>query len=126
MSLQAPLGRVLGLGAAGSGTHHWWQQRITAAALVLLGGWFAICLLGLNLADRAAIVDWAGQPLNAGLLAMLVATAAWHSKLGVQVIVEDYVHGVLRVPLQVALQFLHVIVGVIGVIAVLQLAIGGR
>lgn len=126
MSLRSPLGRALGLGAAGEGTGHWWQQRVTSVALALLGSWFAICLLSLELGDRAAVVDWLARPLNAGLLVLLVLTAAWHSQLGVRVIVEDYVHGALRVPLLVALQFLHAVAAAVGVVAVLQIAIGGR
>ena len=126
MSLRSPLGRVLGLGAAGHGTGHWWQQRVTAAALALLGVWFVICLLGLDLADRDAIIDWVGRPLNAALLALLVFSAAWHSQLGVRVIIEDYVHSGLRIPLLVALQFLHVLAGAVGLLAVLQIVSGGR
>lgn len=126
MSLRSPLGRALGLGAAGDGAQHWWQQRVTAVALALLGGWFAISLLGLDLGERAALVAWVARPLNAALLAVLVLTAAWHSQLGTRVIVEDYIHGALKVPVLVALQFLHAIAAAVGVIAVLQIAIGGR
>lgn len=125
MNLRSPLGRALGLGAAGNGTHHWWQQRVTAVALALLGAWFATCMLGLDLGDRAALVAWIARPLNAALLALLVLTAAWHSQLGARVIVEDYVHGALKVPLLVALQFLHAIAAAVGAVAVLQIAIGG-
>jgi succinate dehydrogenase / fumarate reductase, membrane anchor subunit len=125
MNLRTPLGRALGLGAAGNGTEHWWQQRITAVALALLGLWFAICLLGLDLGDRAVLAGWIARPLNAALLAVLVLTAAWHSLLGVRVVVEDYVHGALKVPLLVALQFLHAIAAAVGVVAVLQIATGG-
>jgi succinate dehydrogenase / fumarate reductase, membrane anchor subunit len=126
MNLRSPLGRALGLGAAGNGTAHWWQQRVTAVALALLGAWFAICLLSLDLGDRAALVGWIGQPLNAALLALLVLTAAWHSQLGTRVIVEDYVKGALKVPLLLALQFAHAIAAAVGVVAVLQIAVGGR
>lgn len=125
MNLRTPLGRALGLGAGGSGTEHWWQQRITAVALVLLGGWFVVCLLRMDLGDRAALVAWIARPLNAALLAVLVLTAAWHSLLGTRVVVEDYVHGALKVPLLVALQFLHAIAAAVGVVAVLQIATGG-
>lgn len=125
MSLRSPLGRALGLGAAGNGTQHWWQQRVTAVALALLGAWFAICIVGADLADRAALIGWIARPLNAGLLLLLVLTAAWHSLLGTRVVVEDYVKGALKVPLLLALQFVHAIAAVVGVVAVLQIAIGG-
>lgn len=126
MSLRTPLGRALGLGAGGNGTEHWWQQRVTAVALALLGIWLVICLLGMDLGDRAGLTAWIAQPLNAALLAVLVLTAARHSLLGTRVVVEDYVHGALKVPLLVALQFLHAIAAAVGVVAVLQIAIGGR
>jgi succinate dehydrogenase / fumarate reductase, membrane anchor subunit len=126
VSLRSPLARVIGLGAAGSGTHHWWQQRITAVALVMLGTWCAVGLLRLDVGDRQAVLAWVGQPLNAALLALLVATSAWHSQLGTRVIVEDYLKGAFRLPLLVALQFAHALAAAVGVIAVLQIAMGGR
>lgn len=126
MSLRTPLSRALGLGSAGDGTAHWWQQRVTAVGLVLLGLWFAFSLLGADLGDRAALVAWIGQPLTAALLILLVLTAAWHSQLGTRVIAEDYVHGAFKVPLLIALQFIHAIAAAVGVLAVLQIAIGGR
>lgn len=125
MNLRTPLGRALGLGAAGSGTEHWWQQRITAVALTLLGIWFVVCLLRMDLGDRTALAAWIGRPLNAALLVVLVLTTAWHSLLGTRVVVEDYVHGALKVPLLVALQFLHAVAAAVGIVAVLQLATGG-
>ena len=126
MRLKTPLGRVLGLGAAGTGVGHWWQQRVTAAALALLGLWFVIALIGLETATRAAVVDWMESPLNAALLVLLLLTAAWHSLLGTQVIVEDYVDGAGKVILLVLLQFVHVAAAVIGVVAILRVAIGGQ
>jgi succinate dehydrogenase / fumarate reductase, membrane anchor subunit len=126
VSLRTPLSRALGLGAAGSGTGHWWQQRVTAVALVLLGAWLVIGLLAHGAGDRMVVSAWLARPLNAGLMAVLVLTAAWHSQLGLRVIVEDYVAGALKVPLLVALQFVHALAAAIGVIAVLQIAIGGR
>jgi succinate dehydrogenase / fumarate reductase, membrane anchor subunit len=125
MNLRTPLSRALGLGAAGNGTEHWWQQRVTAVALALLGLWLVFCLVGMDLADRAALAGWVGRPLNAALLLLLVLTAAWHSQLGTRVIVEDYVKGASKVPLLVALQFVHAIAAAVGVIAVLRIATGG-
>jgi succinate dehydrogenase / fumarate reductase membrane anchor subunit len=126
MSLRTPLSRAIGLGSAGDGTAHWWQQRVTAVGLVLLGLWFAFSVLGADLGDRAALVAWIGQPLTAALLILLVLTAAWHSQLGTRVIAEDYVHGAFKVPLLIALQFIHAIAAAVGVLAVLQIAFGGR
>jgi succinate dehydrogenase / fumarate reductase, membrane anchor subunit len=126
VSLRSPLGRALGHGASATGAEHWWQQRVTAVALALLGLWLVVALLGLELGDRAALVAWIGRPWNAALLVVLILTAARHSLLGTRVVVEDYVHGITKVPLLMALQFLHVIVAAVGVVAVLQIAIGGR
>jgi succinate dehydrogenase / fumarate reductase, membrane anchor subunit len=126
VSLRSPLGRALGHGASATGAEHWWQQRVTAVALALLGLWLVVALLGLELGNRAALLAWIGRPLNAALLVVLILTAARHSLLGTRVVVEDYVHGTAKVPLLMALQFLHVIFAAVGVVAVLQIAIGGR
>ena len=93
MSLRSPLGKVLGLGAAGDGVGHWWLQRVTSVALLPLTLWFTISLLGLELQSYEAMREWLGQPWVAVLSILLVLCVAWHSKLGVQVVIEDYVHG---------------------------------
>jgi succinate dehydrogenase / fumarate reductase membrane anchor subunit len=126
MSLRTPLGRVLGLGAAGDGTGHWWQQRVTAVALLPLGLWLVVGIAALDTGDRAAVTDWAGAPLNAALLILLVLSAAWHSMLGTRVIAEDYLDGGVRVATVVLLQFLHWLAAVVGVLAVLRMAVGGQ
>jgi succinate dehydrogenase / fumarate reductase, membrane anchor subunit len=126
VSLRSPLGRVLGLGAARSGVHHWWVQRLTSVALVPLSIWFAVSLLTLPARDHAAVVAWMGQSWSALLLALFVVVAAWHSQLGVRVVVEDYVHGAGAKTLTLVLvTFAHVIVGAAGVFAVLKVALGG-
>jgi len=126
MSLRTPLGRVLGLGAAGDGPGHWWQQRVTAVALALLGLWFVFSIAGLEAGDAAGVAAWIGRPFNAALLLVLVLTAAWHSLLGTRVIVEDYVHGAAKVVILVGLQFVHAVAAVVGLLAVLRIAIGGQ
>ena len=125
MSLRSPLGKVLGLGAAKEGAGHWWSQRVTAVALVALGIWFVASLFALQGFDYDAVTSWIRHPVNATLLALFVAVSAYHSQLGLQVVIEDYVHGALKTASIVLSNFFHVIVGALGVIAVLRIALGG-
>ena len=124
MSLQSPLGRVLGLGSAKSGAGHWWAQRLTAVALAPLGLWFAFAVLGLPHGNYYEVAAWVAEPSNAILLILLVLTLAYHSYLGLQVVIEDYVHGAAKVATLVLVQFLHVIVAVGGVYAIVTVSIG--
>ena len=124
-NLRSPLARVLGLGSAKEGVHHWWMQRLTSVALVPLTVWFVVSLLSLPSLDRATVVAWMGQLWTAVFLILLVLTAAWHSQLGMRVVVEDYVHGSGAKALGLAvLTFFHVLVAVAGVLAVLKVAFG--
>lgn len=92
MSVQTPLARVEGLGAAHSGTGHFWRQRIGAAALIPLSIWFVCTALALIGADRDAAVAFLAQPVNAIAMALFVIAALNHMTLGIQVVIEDYVH----------------------------------
>ena len=92
MSLRSPLGRVLGLGAAKQGVHHWWAQRLTSIALLPLSVWFVVSLLALPALDHPTVVAWLRQGSTALLLILFLLVAVWHSQLGVRVVVEDYVH----------------------------------
>ena len=126
MSLRSPLGRVLGLGSARGGSGHWFTQRLTAVALVILGLWFvaSLAMLGPG-APHDAIVQWLHSPLAATLAVLLVVVSAWHAQLGLQVVVEDYVGDKgLRVVVLVALKFALVVAALVGVLAVLRLAFG--
>jgi succinate dehydrogenase / fumarate reductase, membrane anchor subunit len=126
VSFANPLRRVLGAGPAHSGVHHWWVQRLTALALVPLSIWFAVSILCLRDLDHVTVVAWLGQPWTALLLVLFVLTAAWHSRLGVQVIVEDYVHGAgAKTLLLVLSAFVHVLASSAAVFAVLKVALGG-
>jgi succinate dehydrogenase / fumarate reductase membrane anchor subunit len=125
MNLRSPLGRVLGLGAAKDGVHHWWMQRLTSVALVPLSVWFVVSLLALPAPEHAAVVAWMRESWTALLLILFVLVAAWHSQLGVRVVVEDYVHasGAKTLTL-VLLSFAHVLLAAAGVFAVLRVALG--
>lgn len=92
MSLQTPLARVLGKGSAKEGVEHWWWQRLTAVALVPLGIWFVIAVISLVGADYAAARAWITAPLNIALLVAFTASLLYHAQLGLQVVIEDYVH----------------------------------
>jgi succinate dehydrogenase / fumarate reductase membrane anchor subunit len=123
MSLRSPLGRVLGFGAAKQGVGHWWVQRVTAVALIPLTLWFVVALLGKPLQSYDAMRGWLGQPWVAVLTILLIITLAWHSKLGVEVVIEDYVHGTGRkAGLLLVSLFVHFAAAVAGVFAVLLLA----
>ncbi len=126
MSLRSPLGVALGAGSAKEGVRHWWAQRLSALALVLLAVWFVVSVLALPSHGYATVSAWMRQSSTAVLLILFVVTAAWHSQLGVRVVVEDYVHGSGMKSLTLALvTFFHVAVAVAGVFAILKVALGG-
>ena len=126
MSMRSPLGRVLGTGAAHDGVRHWWMQRLTSIALVPLTVWFVVSLLALPSLGYGTVIAWMSQSWTALLLILLVLTAAWHSQLGVRVVVEDYIHGAdARTLTLVLIGFAHVLLAAAGVFAILKVAFGG-
>ena len=125
MSLRSPLGRVLGLGTAKDGTDQWWGQRVSGAALVLLGLWFAVSLATLPSLGYEDVVTFIGELPNPVLLILLCVTMAYHSYLGVQVVIEDYVHGHgLKLASLVLSRFAHIFFAAVGVFAILRIGIG--
>lgn len=123
MSLRSPIGRVLGRGSAKSGVSHWWVQRLTAVALVPLTVWFAFAVVHLPTSDYEAVRAWVASGINPVLLLLLIGALAWHSALGVQVVLEDYVHAKgLKLAALLASTLLHALLAVAGVYAVLRIA----
>jgi succinate dehydrogenase / fumarate reductase membrane anchor subunit len=125
MSLMTPLNRVLGLGTAKGAAEHWWVQRMTAVALLPLGLWLAYELLTMPGFDYASVVAWVREPVTSILLILLVVAAGYHSALGVQVVIEDYVTGKgLRAATLMASTLAHVALTIAAVFAVLKIAFG--
>ena len=89
---RTPLGRVEGLGAAKSGTHHFWHQRMTAVALVPLAVWFVSSALAYVGAGQGAVAAFFAQPVNAVPMFLFIVAAVYHMSLGLQVVIEDYIH----------------------------------
>ncbi len=122
MSLRSPLGRVLGLGSAKDGTSHWWGQRVSAVALLALGLWFAFAMTTISGFSHADVIAFAGRPVNGVLLLLLTLSLAYHSYLGLQVIIEDYVHSAgLKVAALIASRFAHIFLAVAAVFAILKI-----
>jgi len=125
MSLKSPLRRVTYLGSAKSGSSHWYAQRVTAVALVLLGLWLVISLASMGGASHEHVVAWLSSPVAAAFAVLLVLTAAWHAMLGLQVVIEDYVGDKgARMAVLLVVKFALVVAAVIGVLAVLRIAFG--
>lgn len=125
MSLRSPLSRVLGSGSAKEGTEHWWSQRVSAIALIILGVWFLLSFAARDGYSQAHMVAWLQDPVTALMLLIAGPTLAWHSMLGVQVVIEDYVHGpALKVFSLLCNKFVHVVLALAAVLAVLKVFLG--
>lgn len=124
--LRTPLSRARGLGSAKQGVHHWWAQRITAVALIPLVAWFAISLIMLSGADYAVVRAWIGSPVVMVLLTLTIVIGLHHGQIGMQEVVEDYVHGEgMKLALIVLLRFIAVFFGLAAIVAILRIGFGG-
>jgi len=123
---RTPLARVRGLGSAKDGVGHWWAQRMTAVALVPLSLWLVAGVVSLAGADRADVAAWAGSPVTAALLIMVIAATFHHAQLGLQVVIEDYVQNeAVKIAAIIAVKLLAALAALIGTVAVLKLAVAG-
>ena len=126
MNLRSPLGRVRGLGSAKSGTEHFWAQRVTAVALIPLTLWFVYSILALGNGDHAVASAWMQSPLNAVLLLLLIVATFHHMQLGLQVVIEDYIHvEYMKIVMLVIVKGASLLLGVAAAFAVLKVSFGG-
>ncbi|HTI03073.1 MAG TPA: succinate dehydrogenase, hydrophobic membrane anchor protein [Acidisoma sp.] len=121
---QTPLGQAKGLGSAKSGLHHWWAERVTSVALIPLTLWFVFSVLSLAGHPQPDIAHWVSQPLVAVLLIALIIASFHHTQLGLQMVLEDYVHDEgHRLIWMMVMKAIVWLLGLAAVLSVLKLAI---
>ena len=126
MELRSPLSKALGLGSAKHGVHHWWVQRLTAVALVPLTLWLGIVVAKFPGVRYEDAVQWLGQPWNSALLVAFLVATFYHATLGVQVIIEDYVHTPwLKTATLLGVKLILMFLALASLVATLRIAITG-
>lgn len=115
-------GRARGLGSPKSGSDHWWAQRVTALAMIPLSIWFVAHLLTMPLNDFAGVTDWLESTMAAGLALLLFLSATYHAALGMQVVIEDYVHHEgLKVASILIMKGAYVVAAVVATLSILKI-----
>ncbi|WP_084527893.1 succinate dehydrogenase, hydrophobic membrane anchor protein [Kaistia soli] len=122
--MRTPLSRVRGLGSAREGTGHFWVQRLTGLALAVLTTAFIVLIVALAGRPYPDVARVLGNPFVALLMILMVGAGAWHMKIGMQVIIEDYLHGHAKLIAQIANSFFSVAVAVASALALLKLSFG--
>lgn len=126
MSMQSHLGRARGLGSAKSGASHWWLQRVTALANLPLGLWFILSILAGNAADYDSVRVWLSSYFHATMMVLLISSVAFHFSLGLQVIIEDYVHDrAAGIATLLLVRFAAVFLAAAAIISVLRIVFAG-
>lgn len=122
--MRSSLGRALGLGSSRSGSHHWVIERLEAIALVPLTIWFIISMLHLTGASHQQVIDWLSSPKTIALMLILITLTFHHLQLGVQSVLNDYVHSEwLRVPAILAVKGACLLLALVCVISVLKIGL---
>ena len=125
-SLRTPLAKARGLGSAKDGTHHFWVQRLTAVALIPLTVWLALSLASLATADQAEVVAWMKSPLSATLMVSFIMAGFWHMKLGLQVVIEDYMHAEsIKITCLILNNLITIFLALAASLSVLKMLLGG-
>ena len=122
MSLRTPLSNAKGLGSAREGAHHWWMQRLTSLALLPLTVLLAISIVMFPAMDYASAIAWMQMPITAIAMSLLVISLFYHMQLGLQVIIEDYVGGALKIASLIALNFTCIVMVFIGLYSIIKVS----
>ena len=125
MDYRTPIARARGLGSAKDGTHHWWMQRITAIALVPLTVWIVASLVAIATADHAQTVQWIRSPVVSIALLLTIVALFHHAQLGLQVVIEDYVHAEWKkISALITIRLLAIGVAAAAALSVLKISLG--
>jgi succinate dehydrogenase / fumarate reductase membrane anchor subunit len=120
---ETPLHKVQGLGAAHSGTGHFWHERVTAVALIPLSLWFLYVMLGLSGTSEVTALQFLAHPWNAILMGAFVLFSLWHAYLGLQVVIDDYVHTAgMKIFLMLVIRFSVIAIAAISIFAIVRIA----
>ena len=123
--MRSPLGRAVGLGSARDGVQQWWLERVSAMALVPLTIWFVASIIGHTGSDYVTFVAWLRTPIATILMVLLLIGLFYHTALGLQVVIEDYIHSGIKLPALIGMRFGCFGLAVTGILATLRIALGG-
>lgn len=123
--MRSPLARAMGLGSAREGVEHWWMERVSAVALVPLTMWFVAAIIAHTGSDYASFIAWLRTPLVSTLMILLLIALFYHTALGLQVVIEDYVHSEAKFGALIAVRLGCVALAVAGIMATMRIAFGG-
>lgn len=122
-SMRSPFVQASGLGSAKEGVEHWWTERVTAVALVPLTLWFIVSMIAHGRNDYIACIAWLRTPFSALMMVLLLIALFYHTALGLQVIIEDYVHSVIKAPALIVMRLGCFALTATGILAVLRIVL---
>ena len=120
--MRSPLRRAAGLGSAKTGVEQWWRERLSAIALVPLTLWLVASLIALRTNDYTVVIAWLKTPFATLMMVLLVTALFYHTALGLQVIVEDYVHTAAKISTLIVVRLACFALAVVGILAALHIA----
>lgn len=123
--MRSPLSRAMGLGSAKEGVEQWWMARVSAVALIPLTSWFVASIIAHTDSDYVTFIVWLRMPLVSILMVLLLIALFYHTALGLQVVIEDYVHSGAKFGALIAVRLGCVALAVTGILATMRIAFSG-